>query len=35
VQPAKRTVTLDITPEEYYRAPMEHIARLYEQYLGQ
>lgn len=32
VQPAKRTVTLDITPDEYYRSPREHAQRLYKQY---
>jgi endo-1,4-beta-mannosidase len=29
VQPATRTVTLDITPEEYYREPRRHAVRLY------
>jgi hypothetical protein len=33
VQEATRGVTLDVTPEEYYRAPAEHAARLYERYL--
>lgn len=34
VLPAKRTVTLDITPEEYYQEPARHAVRLYhEQYL--
>lgn len=34
VQPAQRTVQLDITPEEYYRDPLRHAVRLYrEQYL--
>jgi endo-1,4-beta-mannosidase len=34
VQPARRTVTLDITPEEYYLEPLRHAVRLYrEQYL--
>lgn len=34
VQAASRAVTLDITPDEYYRAPAEHVARLYESYLS-
>lgn len=34
IQPAQRVVTLDITPEEYYRAPAEHAARLYDRYLS-
>jgi endo-1,4-beta-mannosidase len=33
VQPATRRLTLDISADEYYRAPVEHIARLYQQYL--
>ncbi|MBL8154050.1 MAG: hypothetical protein JNM70_07695 [Anaerolineae bacterium] len=34
VQPARRTVKLDITPEEYYQEPLRHAVRLYrEQYL--
>jgi len=32
VQPAVRTVTLDITPEEYYTAPAAHAQRLYTDY---
>ncbi len=28
-----RTVTLDITPDEYYQAPAAHITRLYQAYL--
>lgn len=28
-----RTVLLDVTPEEYYRAPAHHFQRLYKQYL--
>lgn len=35
VQPARRTVTLDITPEEYYAAPVAHMTRLYKKYLEQ
>jgi len=27
-------VELDITPEEYYKAPLQHIARLYQNYLA-
>ena len=35
IQPARRTVTLDITPEEYYKEPARHAVRLYrEVYLG-
>src|SRR5690606_22991974 len=34
VKEATRTVKLDVTPDDYYRAPMEHIARLYEDYLS-
>jgi endo-1,4-beta-mannosidase len=35
VQPAPtRTVTLDVTPDEYYRNPIETIARLYHDYLS-
>jgi endo-1,4-beta-mannosidase len=33
VQPAKRTVTLDITPDEYYTDPVYHAQRLYKDYL--
>ncbi|MCU0515058.1 MAG: hypothetical protein MUE40_21085 [Anaerolineae bacterium] len=29
-----RTVTLDITPDEYYRDPTGHLVRLYQQYLN-
>ncbi len=32
VQPATRVVTLDITPDEYYRDPTAHAMRLYQQY---
>jgi len=34
VQPATRTVTLDITPDEYYDAPEQHTVRLYGEYLN-
>lgn len=34
VQPAKRTVALDVTPEEFYRAPSEHTVRLFQEYLS-
>lgn len=34
VQPAQRTVTLDISPEEYYTDPAAHAQRLYKQYLA-
>lgn len=33
VQPATRQVTLDISPDEYYRDPLHHARRLYTQYL--
>jgi len=33
VQPAKRIVELDITPDEYYQDPDMHSQRLYEDYL--
>ncbi|MFW5696274.1 MAG: glycoside hydrolase 5 family protein [Phototrophicaceae bacterium] len=33
VQPARRTVTLDVTPETYYEAPAHHAQRLYKEYL--
>lgn len=33
VQEATRRVTLDITVDEYYQSPVEHIARLYDIYL--
>ncbi len=29
-----RRVTLDITPDEFYQAPLEHLTRLYEQFLS-
>jgi hypothetical protein len=34
VRPARRTVTLDITPDEYYREPHIHAYRLYQRFLG-
>jgi endo-1,4-beta-mannosidase len=34
VQPPQRTVTLDITPEEFYTDPTGHAKRLYERFLG-
>lgn len=33
VQPAKRVVNLDITPETFYEDPIEHLIRLYQDYL--
>lgn len=33
VQEASRTVTLDITPDEFYKNPAEHAQRLYEEYI--
>jgi endo-1,4-beta-mannosidase len=35
VQPAKHKVELDVTPDEYYVNPLNHIVRLYEKYLAQ
>lgn len=35
VQPARHTVQLDITPDEYYQAPYKHFARLYQKYVEQ
>jgi endo-1,4-beta-mannosidase len=35
VQPAVRTVQLDITPDEFYQSPAEYTVRLYHQYLDQ
>lgn len=29
VQPARRRVRLDVTPQEYYHDPLRHIQRLY------
>ena len=34
VTEATRTVTLDITPDEYYQDPMQHAYRLYKEYLA-
>lgn len=34
VQPAQRTITLDISPDEYYQDPAHHAERLYEDYLA-
>lgn len=34
VQPAQRTVTLGITPDEYYQNPEQHAERLYQDYLA-
>lgn len=33
--PAPRRLTLDITPDEYYRSPNEHLPRLYQRYLDE
>ena len=35
VQPARRSVTLDISPEAYYEQPTEHMVRLYQAYIRQ
>jgi endo-1,4-beta-mannosidase len=35
VEPARRRVTLDITPDEFYADPGAHTRRLYPIYLGQ
>jgi endo-1,4-beta-mannosidase len=35
VQPARRTVALDLSPETYYQNPLAHARRLYHQFLGQ
>jgi endo-1,4-beta-mannosidase len=32
---APRRLTLDITPDEYYRSPTEHLIRLYQRYLNE
>lgn len=32
VQPARRTVTLDVTPDEYYEDPSGYARRLYDEY---
>lgn len=34
VQPARRTVSLDVTPQDYYKAPLEHAIRLYQTFLA-
>ncbi|HOC23693.1 MAG TPA: hypothetical protein PKJ13_00200, partial [bacterium] len=34
VQPARRMVELDLTPEEYYRDPRRHAVRLYRAFTG-
>ncbi|MGI9586256.1 MAG: glycoside hydrolase 5 family protein, partial [Acidimicrobiia bacterium] len=34
VQPAERSVTLDISPDEYYRDPLHHARRLYQEYVA-
>ena len=34
VQPATRTVTLGIEPEQYYESPFEHLKRLYGEYIA-
>jgi endo-1,4-beta-mannosidase len=34
VRPATRTVTLPMSPGEFYRAPAEHTVQLYQQFLG-
>ena len=34
VQPARRAVRLDVTPDEFYTAPYQHTKRLYQAYLG-
>lgn len=34
VQPATRTVELDVTPDEYYADPATHYPRLYQKYIG-
>lgn len=35
VRPAQKTVQLDITPDEYYQSPGQHIQRLYRQFVAQ
>ncbi len=35
VKPAQRTVTLDITPDDYYQSPATHFERLYNAYIAQ
>jgi endo-1,4-beta-mannosidase len=34
VQPASRTVSLDISPDEFYQNPTEHAIRFYQKYLA-
>jgi endo-1,4-beta-mannosidase len=34
VQPATRTLELDVTPDEYYADPARHYPRLYQKYVG-
>jgi endo-1,4-beta-mannosidase len=34
VQPARRTVALDISPADYYQAPLHHAKRLYEKFVN-
>jgi endo-1,4-beta-mannosidase len=34
VQPARRKMTLDVTPDEFYRAPEEHYQRLYAKWVA-
>jgi len=34
VQPARRRVVLDVTPEVYYQDPLAHAIRLYRDYLS-
>jgi endo-1,4-beta-mannosidase len=33
VMPPSRTMKIDVTPDEYYQRPLEHIQRLYREYL--
>ncbi|MBE0689941.1 MAG: hypothetical protein IH587_07445 [Anaerolineae bacterium] len=33
VQPARRTVALDVTPDEYYASPLNHFVRLYQDWI--
>jgi endo-1,4-beta-mannosidase len=35
VQPATRTLELDITPDEYYADPYTHYVRLFRKYIGE
>lgn len=35
VQPATRTLELDITPDEYYANPGDHYVRLFRKYIGE